>query len=478
MPRLLVHVVIAVCALSAFGVQVCPHLLQLGMLHVLRLLGVWFFFAVVARTLLLKPLVDGAPPLAQPARQLWLDLGCFVGAGVAFMVFDHFFYGYPWNSGARIVVGCLTLGLFAGLDTALQRERAVLLQRKAATTTADVVVEGGFFSLSRKFAAVSLALFTLLTGDLLLLGLKDVADLITADVNKTSQRELMIESVVALAVFIPLLVNLVVSFARNLRLFLDNQREVLEAVASGRLDVAVPVASKDEFAVIASRTNQMIAGLRERKRIQELIGKLVSPAVAERLLASTDGFKLGGSRRKVVVLFSDVRNFTARTESADPEQLVRDLNAYFTEMVDCVHVHGGVVDKFIGDGLMAIFGLESFDGAASQAVLSAREMHRRVERLNQTVLKEPIHIGIGIHAGEVIAGTIGSPDRLEFTFIGDAVNAAARIEGLTKELGASPLVSQDVKDALSGEPSTWGWLAAGEQALKGKAHKLALFKLA
>src|SRR4051812_30176356 len=128
MPRLLVHVVIAVCALSAFGVQVCPHLLELGMLHVLRLLGVWFACAVIARLLLLRRVVDSAPPLAQPARQLWLDLGCFAGAGVVFMVFDHFFYGYPWNSGGRVLVGCVTLGLFAGLDTALQREREVLLR--------------------------------------------------------------------------------------------------------------------------------------------------------------------------------------------------------------------------------------------------------------------------------------------------------------------------------------------------------------
>lgn len=476
MLRLLVHVVIAVVALSVFGVQVCPHLFEIGVLHVMRLLAVWFTLGVIARALVQRRVVDAAPSLAQPARQLWLDLGLFLGVGVVFMVFDVVVYGYPWNSGARIVVGCLTLGLFAGLDTALARERTVLEQKQ----TSGAVVDGGgerFFSLSRKFAAVAGALFILLTGDLMLLGLKDLADLLGADVNKASQRELMIESAVALGVFIPLLLNLVVSFARNLRLFLDNQRAVLEAVASGRLDVHVPVASQDEFAVIAARTNQMIAGLRERKRIQELVGKLVSPAVAERLLASTDGFKLGGSRRKVVVLFSDVRNFTTRTESADPEQLVSDLNRYFTEMVDCVHVHGGVVDKFIGDGLMAIFGLEQFDGAAAQAVLSAQEMHRRVDVLNQT-LREPMKIGIGIHAGEVIAGTIGSPDRLEFTFIGDAVNAAARIEGLTKDLGASPLISGDVKAALSGPTATLNWTPTGEQALKGKARKLELFRVA
>ena len=476
MLRLLVHAVVAVFALSAFGVEVCPHLAELGVPHVMRLLIGFIGIGVVVRFVVEDRVVGRAPLLSQPARQLWLDLGVFVGAALCLMVFDRFFYGYPWNSGVRIVVGCVTLGLFAGLDTALARERAVLqLQRQSAGEVRDQ--SGAFFSLSRKFAAVAIALFTLLTADLCLLGMKDLTDLLITDSSHgVPQRELMIESIVALAVVIPLLLNLVVSFARNLRLFLDNQRDVLEAVAAGRLDVVVPIASNDEFAVIASRTNQMIAGLRERKRIQELVGKLVSPAVAEQLLAQKDGWKLGGTRRKVVVLFSDVRNFTTRTERADPEELVHDLNAYFTEMVDVVHAHGGVVDKFIGDGMMAIFGLERFDGAASDAVLAAQQMHRRLEALNRT-LKEPIAIGIGIHAGEVVAGTIGSPDRLEFTFIGDAVNAAARIEGLTKELQASPLVSSDVKDALSGAPSTWAWAPAGEQALKGKETKLTLYRL-
>jgi adenylate cyclase len=471
--RFVAHALLSAVALSAFGVEVCPYLHGLGALGVGGVLLAAFAIVCVLRPLLMQRFVDGHDDLQQPARQLQLDFGLFVLAGLLVLVFDAIVLHFPIASGARIVVGAVTMGLFAAIDSALARERAVLLRRKS-NSAAPVV--GRFFSLSRKFAIVAFALFSLTTIDLFLLGIQDLSSLVDRGPLelRVSQRELLLESAVALAVLLPLLGNVILGFARNLRLFLDNQRSVLEAVAEGRLDVGVPVASTDEFAVIAQRTNEMIAGLRERKRVQELVGKLVSPAVAARLLSSSDGL-LGGSRRRVVVLFSDIRNFTTRTENANPEVLVADLNHYFTEMVDCVHRHGGIVDKFIGDGLMAIFGLETFDGAADAAVAAACEMQARLQALN-SVVSEPIEIGIGLHAGEAVAGTIGAPDRLEFTFIGDVVNAAARIEGLTKNL-APLLVSSEVKDALSSS-TPWRWVNVGAHALKGKQQALELFRLA
>jgi adenylate cyclase len=169
-------------------------------------------------------------------------------------------------------------------------------------------------------------------------------------------------------------------------------------------------------------------------------------------------------------------NSTTRTESSSPEAIVADLNRYFTEMVAVVHAHGGIVDKFIGDGLMAIFGFDGEPDAATAAVLAARDMHSAVVVLNRS-LAEPIAIGVGIHVGEAIAGTIGSPDRLEFTFIGDVVNTAARIEGMTKALGASPLISADVMAALSPTAQALGWSDVGPQALKGKHDSVQLYGL-
>lgn len=478
MTRFLIHVLIGVTALSGFAVQVCPHLCAQGPWPVSTTLLGCFAVASLARALLVGRVVDAVPPLSQPARALWLDLGVFVAAGVLFMVWNRITIGFPLDSGARVIVGALTIGLFAGLDAALTRERRVL--REGRQTQVDV--DGNAFSLSRKFAVVAFALLALLTLDLLLLGIHDLRQTVVNAVTgesgmKGMQGELMLEGVVALLVVVPLLGNLLASFALNVRLFIDNERRVLDAVARGDLDVRVAVATRDEFAVIATRTNQMIDGLRERQHIRNLVGKLASPQVVARLLNDQDGLKLGGARHSVVVLFSDIRDFTTRAEGSAPEVVVADLNRYFTRMVECVHAHGGVVDKFIGDGMMAVFGLDGEPGAADAAVAAARAMHRALDDLNPS-LSAPMAIGVGLHAGEVVAGSIGAPDRLEYTVIGDAVNVAARIEGLTKTVGRSPLISQAVKDALRGEAVSLDWTPAGEQALKGKNERVTLWALA
>ena len=479
MVRFVAFAVGASLALSAFGVQVCPYLHGFGAAGVGVVFASVFGIAALLRGPLQRRLVFSVSPLDQPGRQASLDFALFVAVGVGVMVVNRVGFSFPFHSGVRLVVGSVTLGLFAALDSALRRERQVVTHLHSADIIAaspSIDVSSRFFSLSKKFAVVSLALATMITVDILLLGTSDFVTAfqdavpVTNDMAKLAQKELMIEGMVTLAVLFPLIANLVITFAGNLRLFLAKQRDVLDAVAAGRFDVAVPVASRDEFALIAERTNQMIEGLRDRRRMQQLVSKLASPQVAQRLL--TDGGAIDGSRRHVVVLFSDVRNFTTRTESAAPEVIVKDLNAYFTEMVAVVHAHGGLVDKFIGDGMMAIFGFEGEATAADDAVAAACEMHRRVEQLNQT-LSAPIAIGVGIHQGEVIAGTIGSPERLEFTFIGDTVNTAARLEGLTKELG-SPLVSDAVMGSLKSGRAL-PWRDDGPQMLKGKHEAVTCF---
>jgi len=478
--RFAIFAALSSVALGAFGVQVCPYLHSLGPSSVVVVFVCVFGVLALLRSPLERRFVTAAPALDQPGRQLLLDLSLFIAAGLAVTVIDFFTFAFPIGSGMRLVVGCLTLGLFAALDGALRRERVVVESRRHATDTPALT--GRFFSLSSKFAVVALALFLLVTVDLLMMGARDLVTAfedtpqVTAAVTLRAQRELMLEGAVTLAVLLPLLANLVLTFAGNLRLFLGIQREVLDAVAGGRFDVAVPVASHDEFAVIADRTNQMIDGLRDRRRIQQLVGKLASPAVAQRLLSTAGGLQLEGSRRRVVVLFSDVRNFTTRTETSSPEAIVADLNRYFTEMVAVVHAHGGLVDKFIGDGMMAIFGFDGEQDAATAAVLAARDMHSAVLQLNRS-LAEPIAIGVGIHVGEAIAGTIGSPDRMEFTFIGDVVNTAARIESMTKAMGVSPLISADVLGALSPAARGLPWVDVGAQGLKGKQEAVQLWGL-
>ncbi|MFO0617926.1 MAG: adenylate/guanylate cyclase domain-containing protein [Polyangiaceae bacterium] len=484
MLRVAVYYVAAVVALAVFGCEVCPLIHSLGRFAVGTVFAACFALAFALRWPLERALVSRAPVLLRPMRQFKLDFGLFIGVGVALTLYDRVVYGFYLGSGLRATLGCATIGLFCGLDTLLARERDVVREVTEATQRARTsrpasrgpTREVRPFSMTRRFAMVALSLLLLVTVDLLLLAMQDLRKLAEAPSVAFMQREIAIQSGVTLLVLFALTLNLVVAYARNLRLFLESQRKVLEGVAKGDLEGAVPVASEDEFAVIAEHTNDMIGGLRERAQIKEVFGKLVSPGIAQRLLEDRASLELGGVRRRVAVAFSDIRGFTSWAETAPPETVVRELNAYFTEMVEIVHAHGGVVDKFIGDGMMAVFGVDAPETAANCAVDAAIAMLAAVERLN-TRLSQPIAIGVGLHLGDVVAGTIGAPDRLEYTFVGDTVNTAARIESMTKELGAPLLVSRTIHDALTPERRAWTWKPFGEQALKGKIESVYLFGL-
>jgi len=183
-----------------------------------------------------------------------------------------------------------------------------------------------------------------------------------------------------------------------------------------------------------------------RDRITNLFGQQVSPQVVERLMA--EGAGTDSEIRSVAVMFVDFRSFTAGARSRSPQEVVDRLDGAFAVLVEILDRHGGIVNKFLGDGFLALFGapLEAPD-AAHSAVAAAREMLVANERINSAT-SWPLRMGIGIHFGEVVAGNIGSPRRKEYTVIGDAVNFAARLEALNKELNSQFLISSAVREAL------------------------------
>jgi adenylate cyclase len=189
-----------------------------------------------------------------------------------------------------------------------------------------------------------------------------------------------------------------------------------------------------------------IAAATARDRITNLFGQHVSPQVVERLM--TEGTSTGSDIRRVAVMFVDFRSFTAAARTRPPQQVVDRLDGAFAVLVEILDRHGGIVNKFLGDGFLALFGapLEAAD-AAERAVAAARDMLLAMERIN-AASDWPLRIGIGIHVGEVVAGSIGSPRRKEYTVIGDTVNFASRLEALNKEFDSQLLVSAAVRDAL------------------------------
>jgi adenylate cyclase len=210
----------------------------------------------------------------------------------------------------------------------------------------------------------------------------------------------------------------------------------------------------DEIEDLATGFNTMVDGLKERDKLRNTFGKYMTAAVMEHLMNGK--VSLGGETLQVTILFTDIRSFTTISEKMDAQALVGLLNEYFTEMVGIVMEEDGVVDKYIGDAIMAVFGAPvPKPNDAINAVRAAVRMRHALRKLNERLAERglaPLRTGIGIHTGEVVAGNIGSEARMEYTVIGDAVNLASRLESNTKDLGVNILISEDtyqlVKDKV------------------------------
>jgi class 3 adenylate cyclase len=216
------------------------------------------------------------------------------------------------------------------------------------------------------------------------------------------------------------------------------------------------------------------------ERARSTLGTYVSPEVAEQALKS-DIVRLGGTRQATAILFTDLRGFTSLSESADPELLVRDLNEYFEHMVKAIRDEGGVVDKYIGDSIMAVFGAPTpHPDDAARAIRAAAALQTALAALNASRTragKKPIAHGVGVHFGEVVAGNIGTAERSQYTVIGDAVNVAARLESATKEHGVDVLVSSEAVAAAQGAAGLPALRDVGDIHVKGRTGGLRVLTL-
>lgn len=244
-------------------------------------------------------------------------------------------------------------------------------------------------------------------------------------------------------------------------------RNAAVAIADGDYSVHIDTVRADEIGVLIYENNQMLEQLRQKQRLQETFGLHVGREAAREIMAGDPG--LSGTEKDITVMFVDIRNFTARSADRPPAEIVAMLNTFLTQMVDVVESeHGGMINKFLGDGFMALFGATGENSPhAVDAVAAGRAMQARLAQVNQELESEglaPLAMGIGIHSGPAVVGSIGSEQRLEFTAIGSTVNLASRVEGLTKKLGVAMLLTAATKERL---PNADGLTTQEPQLVKG-----------
>jgi adenylate cyclase len=248
------------------------------------------------------------------------------------------------------------------------------------------------------------------------------------------------------------------------------------AIAAGNFNIALPVASRDELGVLTDSFNRMARSLREKEMIKRAFTRYVAREVVEEILKDPENLVLSGERRQVTVLFCDVRGFTPMSERLAPEEVVLLLNDFYTLMIETTFKYDGTLDKFLGDAVMAVFGAPmAHPDHSARAIRTALAMQEGITGLNERRLrdgKEAISVGIGVSAGEAVAGTVGTEDRMEYTVIGDSVNLAARLESNAKpgQILISHRTYERVRDLVDARP-------LGRIRVKGKEEEVEVYEV-
>lgn len=270
---------------------------------------------------------------------------------------------------------------------------------------------------------------------------------------------------------------LTIVFMRIFTVPLTNLIEGTEKITKGDYSVKVKNISNDELGVLSDTFNEMTESLKEKEFIRDTFGKIVDPEVRDHLLSGN--ISLGGENCDVTVMFCDIRGFTSMSENMEPSSVVSLLNQYFTQMGKCISNNHGVINKYIGDAVMAIFGAPvKSENHALDAYNAALEMKTALVNLNEKFAKEglsEISFGIGLHSGSVLAGNIGAENRMEYTVIGDTVNTASRIESLCKIYNTDLLLSENTAKQICSSKENLNLKFVADAEIRGKTETVKLY---
>lgn len=376
------------------------------------------------------------------------------------------FLAVTWLDAIYLGGVILTFGYFASMDLTLERTQRWyeqgLEQDMSAFRLHPIAA-----NLRHKLAiALAIILFFML-----LAGLKVYSSFSPSlSQHQDTLSSFFIDVVFFLAILVCLALWLTRGFAHNFHYILESQLRVLRDIQAGDLTKNVPILSQNELGLMGMQLNRLIEYIRKREKLEHLLQRVVSPDIMEKLLTTDKETLKHGEEREVAILFCDIRDFTGISEAASAEDIILFLNTFFAELSELVSLHDGIINKFMGDAILAVYGGDDANAAIDNAMRTACKITQRVQQF-QLPDGSPLATGTGIHFGRVVAGTIGSEHRYEYTFLGDAVNTASRLQGLTRRLGYPIIVSADAYALLS-TPLQKELDDLGSYRLRGKSDEI------
>jgi len=428
-----------------------------------------FLVGLTLRMIFERTIVDKSHIFERPRLQFFFDFGLFLLIGMMLFAYQLLYNEVHISLASKLFFGVLIIGYFASMDLSLVRER-MGFENENPIFSHEFEAESVTHRLSLFLTiTVLIAISATTISGYSYLRLLDEMEW----TSKQFLEAFFVDAFFIMLVVISLTLRLIHAHSVNLRQFFDIQLAVLRFVESGDYRNYVPIVSRDEFGLIAQQTNKMIDELKEKEKIQTTLKHVVSPNVMSKLLAKDTSSLKHGKQRNMAILFCDIRQFTKYAEDTAPEEVLLFLNAYFTKMADLVSEHNGIVNKFIGDAILAVYDYDDCENPSEDAYATAMDI---LEHSQAIVLSDnrTIDIGIGIHYGPAAAGILGSTERDEYTYIGDAVNTASRLEGLSKRLDYKVIVSADAKKKLS-DKSQSNLVDLGKHKVRGKNEPVHIY---
>jgi class 3 adenylate cyclase len=403
--------------------------------------------------------------------EFFVSLGLYIGGGMlGFFLLRYNVEYIPQVISYKFIIGTVVYGYFVAVDNALNTERRCYYERRFIFAK-DIHFES---------SAKRLRMFIVMTILITIVALYFSAHLILYQLLDSKKFDVsalhnvfLFDIVVITSMIIGFSMRVAYSYAQNQQYLLDSHLQVLEELQNGNLNSFVPIMSQDEFAMLAQQTNKLIEELRDKQKVSTVLERIVSPNIMQKLLGGDANMLKQGQEYEVAILFCDLRRFTTFVENTPPDLVIRFLNAFFAKISDLITAHNGLINKFMGDAILAVFGVDGKDDAANNAIQAAMHIISHTKTINLGDGKE-FDIGVGVHMGRAVAGTIGSADRYEYTFIGDVVNTASRLDGLSKRLGYRIIVSDKVFNLL---PEDLGgkFVDLGAQRVRGKSESVHVY---